>query len=156
MVRCLQDSSHVRLPNWPAAVLKGTGCGHQRLGGGNHKPAVAIVCEGVVAVRAYSGDFLDGLEFIFRHGHSVILGKKGGHANPVWSLRDGEVITGLAVRCGAWVDGVGFMTNQQRSSPWFGGQGGGLIMAVPPTQHRLIGLYATSGSWMDQIGIYYQ
>ncbi|CAO3600995.1 unnamed protein product [Absidia cylindrospora] len=155
MVRFLHDS-HVRLPNWPTPVLKGKGCGNQGLGGGNHKPMV-VVLDGVVGVRAYSGDFLDGLEFIFKGSNSgILLGKKGGHANAVWSLREGEVITGLAVRCGAWVDGVGLLTNQQRSSPWFGGQGGGLIMAVPPAQHRLVGLYSTAGAWMDQIGIYYQ
>lgn len=157
--------SVVRLPGLTAPVFKGKGLGNQGLGGGGdankHLSYAVVVATTAVdrkllrAIRVYSGSFMDGIEFIYTDGTTDLVGKQGGHANELWQMLPGEVLAGISVRCGAWVDGLCLMTNL-RQSPWYGGQGGGLITALAPKNHRLIGLYASSGDWMDQIGIYYQ
>ncbi|KAI8078891.1 putative peptidase family-domain-containing protein [Halteromyces radiatus] len=151
----LHDSI-VRLPGVPQDVIQGKGLGQQGLGGAN-QPTSKVIFLGqplVTGIRVYSGSFLDGVEFFFANGTTALLGKRGGHANQIWSLAPNERVTGLTVRCGAWVDGLALITNQ-RQSPWYGGQGGGMMSAMPPSGYQLVGFYASAGAWMDQIGIYY-
>lgn len=86
---------------------------------------------------------------------SVLFGKQTNNFTDV-TLEPNEIITGFNVRCGAWIDGVQFITNHGRMTDMFGNKnGGGLAELVPPQGQQIVGVYGRVGQWVDAIGIVY-
>lgn len=102
-------------------------------------------------VRIFSGLALDGIEFIYPDGQSVMFGNRGGSPKDVPIERNDEFV-GIALRSGLWVDAAGVITRNQRS-PLFGGGGGGSVDLLPPKGHRFAGLRGWYGNWCNGIAM---
>lgn len=86
---------------------------------------------------------------------SVLFGKQTNNFTDV-TLEPNEIITGFNVRCGAWIDGVQFITNHGRMTDMFGNKNGGsLAELLPPQGQQIVGVYGRVGQWIDAIGIVY-
>ncbi|KAI9493023.1 putative peptidase family-domain-containing protein [Zychaea mexicana] len=149
----------VQLPGIQGVVVKSDGLGHRGLGGtesmavfhhGYSHPQKQLIC-----VRVHHGTFLDGLVFRWSDGSETLIGKRGGGSTEFY-MQSGEFVSGFVVRSGAWVDGLQIKTTTGRSSPWFGGQGGGMHVLEAPQGYVIVGMYASAAAWMDQLGIFYQ
>ncbi|GAB5586797.1 hypothetical protein Unana1_01697 [Umbelopsis nana] len=146
----------VVLPGVPGTVFKSNALGHKGLGG-QHESSVILLSNPrryVCNIRVHHGGFFDGIVFCWSDGSQNILGQRGGGATD-FPLSPGEYPVKFIVRSGAWIDGLQIILNSGRSSPWYGGTGGGLAEIEAPAGHQLIGLYATAGQWMDSFGIMY-
>lgn len=100
-------------------------------------------------IRVHCGAALDGIEL-----DGALFGKRGGSAKD-WALQPGETIMGINVRHGAWMDGIQFVTTQ-RTSPWFGSQGGGPGEARVPAGYRWSGVYGHVGQWCQGMGFEFE
>lgn len=120
------------------------------LGGlGGHEEIQTILSSAVyqtsllVCITVHAGGALDGIEFKYEDGTSQLFGRSGGQPHEFWlgkrreklcfsvrltstDTRRGETLLGMAVRCGAWLDGVELFTSTGRRSGHFGSSGGGL------------------------------
>ena len=148
----------VQLPGIPGSVVKSDGCGHRGLGG---KESVAVFHSSsqqkqLTSIRVHHGSFLDGLVFRWSDGSETLIGKRGGGCSEFYMQEPGEFITGFIVRSGAWVDGLQIKTTAGRTSPWYGGQGGGMHVLEAPEGYALVGMYGSAARWMDHVGIFYQ
>jgi len=86
---------------------------------------------------------------------SILFGKQTNNFTDV-TLEPNEIITGLNVRCGAWIDGVQFITNHGRMTEMFGNKnGGGLAELMPPQGQQIVGIYGRVSQWVDAVGIVY-
>ena len=97
----------------------------------------------LLSVRVWAGAALDGLEFCYEDGSSQLFGKSGGSSSEFTlgefgihhltclqliintDTRRGETILGFAVRAGAWIDGIEFLTSTGRRSGMYGNPNGG-------------------------------
>lgn len=70
----------------------------------------------------------------------------------IFSMVEGEHLTSVEVRAGAWVDGIRFHTNM-KSSIWFGGRGGNWYHLKPNTGDPIMGIFGTFGDFMGSLGI---
>ncbi|PRT55467.1 hypothetical protein B9G98_03087 [Wickerhamiella sorbophila] len=104
-------------------------------------------------VTVFSGDALDGMEFTYSDGQSVLFGKKGG--SPHVYKANGDSLVGLSVRAGYWVDAGGVVLSGGRTAIT-GGPGGGVIDLIPPRGYRLTGVFGYFESWCQGIGVLYQ
>lgn len=103
--------------------------------------------------RVSHGSALDGIETYFEDGSKVTFGNPKPHYSD-FKLDNDEFVTMIAFRAGGWVDSVQFMTNK-KTSPNYGGNGGGLSKIPLQQGTTLLGFYGSLGSWIDRIGIYY-
>lgn len=144
----------VQLPGIPGPVLKSAGYGNRQFNG---RESTVSFTKPIQQISVRHGSFVDGLLFHFVDGTKAYIGSTagGGHAS-IFAMQPREHITAVVVRSGAWVDGLQFKTNFGRVTPWYGGHGGGLHLAEPPEGYRVVGMYACSAQWMDQVGIFYQ
>jgi hypothetical protein len=107
------------------------------------------------SVLVNHGAFLDGFTFIWSDGSRETIGKTGGGRSE-FQVSSGERIQGIIVRCGAWIDGIQFKLSSGRTSPWFGGNGGGLHIVDAPQGYEIVGIFGAAKDWMEQVGIYYR
>jgi len=67
---------------------------------------------------------VDRVEFVFVSGHTAVYGGTGGEPHS-WQLEPGEWIVEVKGKRGLFIDSIQFVTNRGRSSPLWGGGGGG-------------------------------
>ena len=67
-------------------------------------------------------------------------------------LEEGEFLTSVEIRAGAWVDGIRFCSNI-KSSIWFGGRGGNWYRMTPSDEERIEGIFGTYGDYLGSLGI---
>ncbi|XP_028419223.1 uncharacterized protein LOC114544954, partial [Dendronephthya gigantea] len=67
-------------------------------------------------------------------------------------LEQGEYLTSLEVRAGAWIDGIRFHSNM-KSSIWFGGQGGDWYRMTPAYGETITGIFGTYGKYVGSLGV---
>lgn len=113
-----------------------------------------IIPPDVAAVRVYSGNYLDGVEFCYQDRPPVMFGKRGGSPKE-FRLQMGEHITGFFVRSGAWVDAFQVITNVRRSEIYGSSQGGSATEFIPPHGYEIVGLYGNIKGWAYSIGTIY-
>ncbi|CAN6624839.1 hypothetical protein TRVA0_010S00738 [Trichomonascus vanleenenianus] len=105
-------------------------------------------------VRVYAGSAVDGVEFLFAPGESLLFGKRGGRPHDLM-FREGEQLVGFYVRAGYWVDGIQVITNYQRSPVFGNASGGSGYELVPPEGYYIHGLWGNIHNWTHTIGIIY-
>lgn len=146
----------VQLPGLSSIVFKSPAFGGME---GGSKCLVPFISDTfkkqITRIAIHHGDFLDGFILYWSDGTRNTIGCLGGRRS-TYDVLPGESIQGLLVRCGAWIDGIQFKLSSGRTSPWYGGQGGSPVLIEPPFGYSLIGIHASSGNWMYQIGILYQ
>ncbi|CAO3699658.1 unnamed protein product [Rhizopus microsporus] len=146
----------VQLPGLSSTVFKSPTFGGME---GGSKYLVPFISDAfkkqLVRIVIHHGDFLDGFILYWSDGTRDTVGCLGGRRS-TYDVLPGESIQGLLVRCGAWIDGIQFKLSSGKTSPWYGGQGGSPVLIEPPSGYNLIGVHASSGNWMYQIGILYQ
>ena len=69
-----------------------------------------------------------------------------------FSLEEGEYLTSVEIRAGAWVDGIRFCSNL-KSSIWFGGRGGSWYRMAPSDGECIEGIFGTYGDYLGSLGI---
>lgn len=119
----------------------------------NYQECVFPANKKIKFFRISHGMALDGIETFFEDGSKVNFGNLKSHYSD-FKLDKDEYLTGISFRAGAWVDSVQFITNK-RTSPNFGGNGGGLHRVPLLPRQNLLGFYGQFGDWCDQIGIFY-
>lgn len=119
----------------------------------NYQECVFPANKKIKFFRISHGMALDGIETFFEDGSKVNFGNLKSHYSD-FKLDKDEYLTGISFRAGAWVDSVQFITNK-RTSPNFGGNGGGLHRVPLLPRQYLLGFYGQFGDWCDQIGIFY-
>lgn len=115
------------------------------------------------SIAIYSGACFDGLNFIYSDGHKAVFGPCGGSPHIV-NLDSNESIAQIKVRAGAWIDAVEIVLSSGRTSGMRGNTTGGSLRALQPhfgidtpaktSDGKIVGLYGSSGAWMDSIGIF--
>ncbi len=127
----------------------------------NKDPIASFDVSTIGAVRVYHGGALDGIQFYRRSRHSkfdnrdsVLFGKVKPHYTDI-TLDSNEIITGFNIRCGLWVDAIQIILSSGRVTPFYGGNGGGVVSLMVPRGYKLLGVYGNVGSWVDSIGIAY-
>ncbi|KAJ1029553.1 hypothetical protein NDA13_002799 [Ustilago tritici] len=111
----------------------------------------------LVAVKIYSGAYVDGLVFDYGPtGGQAQFGPCEGGECFRFELKPGEGIQRIKVRAGWWLDACEIVLTTGRSSGMRGNTtGGSLRVLEPPGQDgRIVGLYGTSGDWMNSIGAF--
>ncbi|CDS82189.1 related to RSC2-member of RSC complex [Sporisorium scitamineum] len=109
----------------------------------------------LVAIEIFSGAGLDGVVLHFSNGSVSRFGPCGG--SPFRMQVDaGDRIQRLDVRAGAWIDALEVVMKSGKSSGMRGNTTGGSLRVLEPADGRgeIVGLYGTSGGWMDSIGAY--
>lgn len=95
--------------------------------------------------------------FRYSNGQSQLLGNlpQGSNApRDTLKLEQGETISHLAIRSGAWVDAVQVVLSSGRKSKLVGSaQGGGVRTLDAGDGEEIVGFTATTGAWMDSIGL---
>lgn len=114
---------------------------------GEEGPVVAFGFQDILYVRVFSGYALDGVEFHFHHGRSVLVGARGGHGTDLRFERD-EYIVAFNIRCGAWMDAIQVITNK-RVFPMVGNaEGGHGALLTCPRGYRFVALQSIHNQWM--------
>ncbi|CBQ71972.1 conserved hypothetical protein [Sporisorium reilianum SRZ2] len=113
-------------------------------------PAVELV-----AIEIFSGASLDGVVLHFSNGTASRVGPCGGSPFRM-QVSAGDRIQRLNVRAGAWMDALEVVFKSGRRSGMRGNATGGSLRVLEPADERgeIVGLYGTSGGWMDSIGAY--
>lgn len=114
--------------------------------------SMAVVNKQLKKIRVTHGYALDGVRFIFLDGTYTDFGNFKSHYSD-FDLSSDEKVIGVVIRSGAWVDGIQFITNK-KTSPAFGGQGGGANKFMVP-KGQFLGLYGEIGNWVNKIGVLY-
>ncbi|KAF8217475.1 Jacalin-like lectin domain-containing protein [Mycena galopus ATCC 62051] len=78
--------------------------------------------------------------------------RRGTAEEHIFELLSDEYIVSVSGRCGSLIDGIQFMTNTRRLSPYFGGSGGSWFQVVAPEGLRLHSFRGRSWSKVDAIG----
>ena len=109
----------------------------------------------LVAIDIFSGASLDGLQLHYSNGTRCVFGPCGGTPFRL-QVGAGDTIQRLNVRAGAWIDAVEVVLKSGKSSGMRGNATGGSLRVLEPTSSggAFVGLYGTSGAWMDSIGAY--
>lgn len=123
------------------------------LNGGNPVSAVFPAGKAIRQIRVSHGMALDGFDVFFSDNSAVRFGNSKSHYSDFFLDQD-EILVGVAIHSGAWVDGIQFITSK-KASPLYGGNGGSLHKFMIPNGASLLGLYGTMGSWCNQIGVLY-
>ncbi|ETS62973.1 hypothetical protein PaG_02743 [Moesziomyces aphidis] len=109
----------------------------------------------LVAIDIFSGASLDGLQFHYANGPRVVFGPCGGSPFRL-TVDRGDAVAQIKVRAGAWIDAVEVVLRSGKTSGMRGNVTGGSLRTLEPAsgEGRIVGLYGTSGAWMDSIGAY--
>ena len=108
----------------------------------------------LVAIEIFSGASLDGLVLHYDNGSVCRVGPCGGSPFRM-QVQKGDMIARLNVRAGAWIDAIEVVLSSGKSSGMRGNvSGGSLRVLEPPEGGEIVGIYGTSGGWMDSIGAY--
>jgi len=87
-------------------------------------------------LKVRCGSRIDAIECVFKlpSGQEISTGRKGGDGGGQneFTLSANERIIRVEGRAGARIDRLQFFTNQNRSSPIYGGDGGGPFVWTPP------------------------
>lgn len=152
------NSRGVQLPGVDGHVLKSDKFGNPNEEGATKYNAVFVKGSRYKQLKTLvvnHGAFLDGFTFIYDDGSRETVGKQGG-GRTEFQVMPGERVQGLVVRCGAWIDGIQFKLSSGRTTPWFGGNGGGLHVVDAPQGYEIVGIFGSAKDWMEQVGIYYR
>lgn len=154
--------------------------------GGADSGIVAFDVRYVSAIRIYHGGALDGMRLFLKPkmnnvippvpprnymeklansfrattlndagNQSVLFGRQTNDYTDLVLEKD-EIITGLNVRCGGWIDAVQIVTSHGRITRMLGNAtGGGIVELRPPEGQYILGLYGRIGQWVDAMGIVY-
>ncbi|KAF3931690.1 hypothetical protein ABW19_dt0202864 [Dactylella cylindrospora] len=150
------SNSAIKLPNAGKAYKS------MRLGLGGGSPIDAVFPQGtnrvLNAIHVFSGNALNGIEFIFDDASSLLFGyRKGSHSEFPLDTRKGESLLGFSIRSGFWIDGCDILTTLGRRSPFYGNANGGShYTMIPPRGFRIVGVTGTAGQWIDSFSILYQ
>ncbi|KAN0066342.1 hypothetical protein ACQY0O_000436 [Thecaphora frezii] len=107
----------------------------------------------LVKIRIHSGAAFDGLALFYNNGAVQTFGPMGGSAYE-FAVGEGDAIQRLEVRSGAWIDAVEVVLRSGRRSGMRGNcNGGSLRILEPPAGQRIIGLYGSSGEWVESLGL---
>ena len=117
----------------------------------------------LIEVRAWSGKYIDGIEFTWQTNDGRIVkgsaGTKGGSESNPEVLQPGEFIVRIEGGAGKYVDWLRIHTNMRSFPMWGGGGGGyfdvdlGFTHESPDGPRREIhGFLTRSGKYLDQIG----
>ncbi|GAC96204.1 zinc metalloproteinase [Pseudozyma hubeiensis SY62] len=109
----------------------------------------------LVAIDIFSGASFDGFVLHYSNGTTSRFGPCGGSPFRMQVGR-GDRIQRISVRAGAWIDAVEVVLKNGGSSGMRGNTSGGSLRVLEPTDRRgeIVGLYGTSGDWMDSVGAY--
>ncbi|EST07704.1 hypothetical protein PSEUBRA_002801 [Kalmanozyma brasiliensis GHG001] len=109
----------------------------------------------LVAIEIFSGMSLDGLKLHYSTGAVCQFGPCGGSPYRM-KVEYGDKVQRLNVRAGQWIDAIEVVFKSGRSSGMRGNTTGGSLKVLEPADARgeVIGLFGTSGDWMDSIGAY--
>lgn len=117
------------------------------------------------SVLIYSGACFDGLQFVYSDGSRAVFGPCGGSPY-ILNFEPHDAIAQVKVRAGAWIDAVEIILASGRTSGMRGNTTGGSLRILQPHVHtatdastsasagKIVGLYGSSGAWMDSIGIF--
>lgn len=128
-----------------------------KLGGASGEEQVVIFPDDkrITTVRVFTGNALDGIDFIFSDGSALTFGKHGGTPKEVDLSQIGG-LAGFSARTGAWVDAIQFIGQQNRRTPVYGNaKGGSRHDFVPPPEFQMVGIYGNVGAWVVSLGIVY-
>lgn len=109
------------------------------------------------AIEIFSGACLDGLIFDYGPGGGKAqFGPCAGGDRFRLEVRDGEAIQKIRVRAGWWLDACEIVLTSGRSSGMRGNTTGGSLRVLERASEdgRIVGLYGTSGDWMNSIGAF--
>jgi len=111
----------------------------------------------VVEVQVRSGEYVDSVQLVHMLSDgSVVMGAQHGGeggALSVFHLDADEYLIGISGRTGSYIDSIQFQTNK-RTSPTFGGHGGGRDFHVDVPAHcQVMGLTGRAGEYLDAIGL---
>lgn len=109
----------------------------------------------LVGIDIFSGASLDGLVFHYANGSRAVFGPCGGSPFRM-TVPPGDAIRKINVRAGAWIDAVDVVLRSGQSSGMRGNASGGSlrVLEAATREGSIVGLYGTSGQWMDSIGAY--
>jgi len=97
-----------------------------------------------------------GIRLTYKQGNQTFNGRwLGGQGDnqSTFTLRNGEYITQIYGRSGAYVDSLKLTTNQNRRRHW-GGNGGSRTYGFKSTPHEpIIGIWGREGALIDAIGV---
>ena len=111
----------------------------------------------VVEVRVFAGQYVDSLQIVYEteNGERQSLSKHGGNGGNqnVFTLDEGEYITGISGRYGQYVDSIRIHTNR-KTSQLYGGPGGSADYHYEAERGaKIVGFYGRSGNYIDAIGV---
>ncbi len=110
----------------------------------------------VVGVKIRHGRWIDGIELLYKtaDGKEEGLGWHGGDGGEeeTFRLEEGEYITGITGKAGAYIDSLTIVTNKRRSKT-YGGDGGDSAFDLRSPCGMVAGFYGRSGPFLDRIGI---
>ncbi len=110
----------------------------------------------LTAIDIFSGASLDGLVFYYANGTRAKFGPCGGSPYRFTVERQGDTIAKINVRAGQWIDAIEVVLRSGKSSGMRGNTTGGSLRVLEPANidGSIVGLYGTSGAWVDSIGAY--
>ncbi|PWN47633.1 hypothetical protein IE53DRAFT_320891 [Violaceomyces palustris] len=106
-------------------------------------------------IVVYSGACFDGLRFVHTDGSSQSFGPLGGSPYE-FEIRPDEddEIERFNVRSGAWIDALEVVMKSGRTTGMRGNlEGGSLRILEAPRGQRILGLFGSSGQWVNSIGL---
>ncbi|KAH3901289.1 related to Putative zinc metalloproteinase YIL108W [Saccharomycodes ludwigii] len=152
----LSEQSFVNLGSPSITGLKSGCCGNGT--DGKDPGVLTIDVERCIGVRVYHGGALDGIGFHYTSNKEpdYVFGNKTNNFTTVIFERADKLL-GFNVKCGCWIDALQVITVKKGAvTPMLGNcNGGHQETLIPPTGHRLLGVYGRIGQWINGIGIVY-
>jgi len=139
--------------NRPPVIRK---CEFGGLGGLQFDEGVRTINDRLVAVRVYSGNYIDGLTAVYERpdGQRYELAHGGQGGTPfTLELQPGETIVGVSGHAGNYVDGLQFLLSSGRPTPFFGGNGGGRFDCTFDDGYLFAGFIGRGDRYLDRLGL---
>jgi hypothetical protein len=113
----------------------------------------------VLEVHIYSGAYVDAvqMQYALSDGRIVMGPRHGGPGGQlsIFRVDSDESILGVSGQYGNYIDSIQILTTK-RSSPIFGGSGGGKEYRINvPMENQAIGFAGRAGKYLDAVGLTY-
>ena len=126
-------------------------------GGKEFKDAAIPKNSKAVTIKIWSGRVVYAIQIVYEtsQGYRHETPKHGGNGGSlnVFSLGEGEYITGISGKYGSLVDSIRIHTNKQISQLYGGSGGSSDYSYLVPNRIEIIGFYGRAGDKIDAIGV---